>query len=110
MKGAVRYHQDARSRRWLPRRSLGSRLTEWAPTVRILGGDRPGESADKGAGKQRHADEWIDERAERECRADEHSTPHRDVERVGFAADRISHIGSPVPLDVLLRSPWTVNT
>src|SRR5687767_12818140 len=57
MKGAVRYHQDARGRRWLPRRSLGSRLTEWAPTVRILGGDRPGESADKGADKQRHADE-----------------------------------------------------
>src|SRR5262245_14596653 len=109
MQRAVRDHQYARGRCRRPRRRVGGRLPERSPSIRVLGGDLPEESADKRADEQRYADQWSQQRTERDGGADDHGTPHRDVKRVGFVANRISHLGSPLPLEVLLPAGWTVN-
>jgi hypothetical protein len=93
----------------VPGGCLGSRLPERAPTVRVLGGNLPEERAYDGAYQQRHTDEWIEERTRREGGRHERGTAHCDVKCVGFAADRISHVGSFVLADVLLPSTWSVN-
>jgi hypothetical protein len=63
---AVRHHQDAARRGSVAGRRLGRGFPKRAPSIRVLGGDLPEERADDSTDKQRHADEWIEERTERD--------------------------------------------
>jgi hypothetical protein len=91
---AVRDHQDPGARCRSPPARLGRRFLERPATVRVLGGNLANEAADDGADKQCDADERIDERTKHQRDRDERRAAHRDVKGVGFAADRVSHIGS----------------